>query len=243
MENVCESIIFFSGAFDKPFKEYDWSKLFDFENGRPRFQVGGGGGGIISAQHTPTITKMEVNYAEAIDENEVKKLTEGIKNLSITAQQLASLSNVVVSTEKFVQNIESASNTTINLIEKQNGFANALQNISMIYDSFKIEIEKEQQETKQSLQLINKNLSSINVAYEIQLKNIQGQLEEISQQTDQLKNTNEELIGIGNNMQKINKTSSVILSQTEEYKQGTIKLSEKINELNNIYGNMLNALS
>ncbi|MBP8944964.1 MAG: gliding motility protein GldL [Paludibacteraceae bacterium] len=236
---ICESLIFFSGAFDKPFKEYDWDKLFDFDNGKPRFQ---GGGGTVNIQHIPT-AKVELNYAETIDENDVKKLSEGIKNLSTTAQQLASLSAVVGATEKFTQNIESASSITLNLIEKQKEFANALQNISVVYENSKNEIEKEQEETKQSLQTINKSLASINAIYEIQLKNIQDQLTEISQQNEHLKNTNEELKDLSNNMQKINSVSNDILLQTEEYKSETTKLSQKIVELNNIYGNMLNALS
>lgn len=233
---ICESLIFFSGAFDKPFKEYDWDKLFDFENGRPRFQ-----GGNLAVQNI--LPRVDLNYSETIDENDIKKLSEGIKNLSTTAQQLASLSNVVISTEKFAQNIESASSTTLNLIEKQKEFTNALQNISVVYENSKIEMEKEQEETKQSLQTINKNLSSINAIYEIQLKNIQDQLTEISQQNEHLKNTNEELKDLSNNMQKINSVSNDILLQTEEYKSETIKLSQKVIELNNIYGNMLNALS
>lgn len=233
---ICESLIFFSGAFDKPFKEYDWDKLFDFDSGKPRFQ-----GGNLAVQNI--LPHVDLNYSETIDENDIKKLSEGIKNLSTTAQQLASLSTVVGATEKFAQNIESASSTTLNLIEKQKEFTNALQNISVVYENSKIEIGKEQEETKQSLQTINKNLASINTIYEIQLKNIQDQLPEISQQNEHLKNTNEELKDISNNMQKINSVSNDILSQAEEYKSETTKLSQKIVELNNIYGNMLNALS
>ena len=30
---ICEAFIFSLGAFDKPFKEYHWDRVFDFENG------------------------------------------------------------------------------------------------------------------------------------------------------------------------------------------------------------------
>ena len=45
---ICEAIIF-TGRFYKPFKEYHWDKIFDFENGTTKFQTELIGSGTVSA--------------------------------------------------------------------------------------------------------------------------------------------------------------------------------------------------
>ena len=90
---------------------------------------------------------------------------------------------------------------------------------------------------------INKNLSSINSIYEIQLKNIQAQLEGFTLQTKHLKIVNEELEAIATDVQKMKSSTSIAAVEAENYKTGTTKLAKQVADLNQVYGNMLNALS
>ncbi|MBP9017139.1 MAG: gliding motility protein GldL, partial [Paludibacteraceae bacterium] len=66
---ICEAIIFSLGAFDKPFKEYHWDKIFDFENGTTKFQTELIGSGTVSA--APNLP--HINYSETLSEEDVEK--------------------------------------------------------------------------------------------------------------------------------------------------------------------------
>ena len=91
--------------------------------------------------------------------------------------------------------------------------------------------------------VINKSLSSINTVYEIHLKNVQSQTESLNGQTDRIRVASQEIDGLLDNFQKARTASESLAKDTEKYKEGTSKLAQQIAELNNVYGNMLNALS
>jgi hypothetical protein len=90
---------------------------------------------------------------------------------------------------------------------------------------------------------INKNLSSINSIYEIQLKNIQAQSEGITQHTERVRAVNDELGVVLADVQKMKTATSVAVDESESFKSGTAKLAKQVADLNQVYGNMLNALS
>ncbi|PIF01783.1 MAG: gliding motility protein GldL, partial [Paludibacter sp.] len=49
---MVEAFIFALGVFDKPYREYDWSKIFDFKAEKPldSTQLKGGGGAILKGE-------------------------------------------------------------------------------------------------------------------------------------------------------------------------------------------------
>jgi gliding motility-associated protein GldL len=76
---------------------------------------------------------------------------------------------------------------------------------------------------------VNKNLSELNSLYELQLKNT----------NEQLKSTEDLYSGIGNMMQNLNES----VEETKKYKEEVSKLSQNLEALNDIYGNMLSAMN
>jgi len=90
---------------------------------------------------------------------------------------------------------------------------------------------------------INKNLASINSIYEIQLKNIQAQTEGLTQQNERLRSVNDELALIVGDVQKMKTATTVAATEADKFKVGTTKLAQQVADLNQVYGNMLNALS
>jgi len=232
---ICEAIIFSMGALDKPFKEYHWDKIFDFENGTARFQTELIGSGTVSA--SPAYPS--INYSETLSEEDVEKLSEGIKNLSATARQLASVSDLTAPTSEFIRNITSASESVSNFSKDQNNLNSSLRNLSGIYVEIGTEMKKAEENTKDytgEIEKINKNLSSLNAIYEIHLKNVE-------EQSTKIGNSNKELENILSNLKKINSFSSASAEESEKYKNETVKLAQQISDLNKVYGNMLNALS
>ena len=243
-----EAFLFALGIFDQPHKDYEWDKVYDFE-GKSNALISGDVPTQSQSQSTGIVTNSSrsvgLNYSETINDEDVKKLSEGIKNLTTTAQQFSSLSNVVVATDIFVKNIDGAVLSTQKFIKNQDSFNTATGLLSNSYQGISDGMEAVEKNTKLyagKVDNINKNLSSINSIYEIQLKNIQAQTEGITQQTDRLRTVNEELNAIVGDVQKMKSATTLAVVETENYKDGTTKLAKQIAELNHVYGNMLNAL-
>ncbi|MEI6751706.1 MAG: gliding motility protein GldL [Paludibacter sp.] len=238
-----EAFLFGLGILDKPLKEYEWDKVYDFE----------GGGQLSSSPETSVQQKNGVvsrnvglNYTESISDDDVKKLSEGIKNLSVTAQQFAGLSSVVGSTDQFVKNIDSASHATGKFAKSQEDLNTMTSQLSNSYKGISDGMDLVEKNTKQyasKIDDINKNLASINSIYEIQLKNIQAQSENLTQQNERLRTVNDELGVIIGDVQKMKIATTSTATETEKFKAGTTKLAQQVTELNQVYGNMLNSLS
>ena len=251
-----EAFLFALGIFDAPHKDFDWDRIYDFEGnpeknnalkgtnqgqGSGLNQNTGGGGGATGSSRS-----VGLNYTETINDEDVKKLSEGIKNLTQTAKQFSSLSDVIGATDQFVKNIDGASQVTGKFIKNQDSLNTATGLLANSYQGISDGMETVEKNTKLyagKVEDINKNLSSINSIYEIQLKNIQAQSEGLTQQTERLRTVNEELSVIVTDVQKMKSATSIAAVETENYKAGTTKLAKQVADLNQVYGNMLNALS
>ena len=239
-----EAILFALGIFDKPHRDYEWEKIYNFDgDSKANLNLTN-----VDAQINSNVVKREVglNYSETIDDEDVKKLSESIKNLTTTAQQFASLSNVIDATDHFVENINVATQTTGKFINSQENLNTATSQLSTSYLGITEGMDTVEKNTKLyvgKLETINKNLASINSIYEIQLKNIQAQSEGLTQQNERLRSVNDELGFIVTDFQKMKLSTSIAANEVDLFKVGTTKLAEQVSDLNKVYGNMLNALS
>jgi len=249
-----EAFLFALGIFDQPHVDYEWDKIYDFEGGSNAINTGNVPGVIqnvnqVGGQNAGNITasrSVGLNYSETINDEDVKKLSEGIRNLTATAEQFSSLSNVVGATDLFVKNIDGATQAAGKYIKNQDALNTSTGLLSNSYQGISDGMDTVVKNTKLyagKVEDINKNLSSINSIYEIQLKNIQAQSEGLTQQTERLRTVNEELNFIVGDVQKMKSATSIAAIETENYKSGTTKLAKQIADLNQVYGNMLNALS
>jgi len=243
-----EAFLFALGIFDQPHKDYEWDKVYDFE-GNSNALISGDISTQKQSQNTEIVSNSQrsvgLNYSETLNDDDVRKLSEGIKNLTTTAQQFSSLSDVVGATDLFVKNIDGAVQSTQKFIKNQDSLNAATGLLSNSYQGISDGMEAVEKNTKLyagKVDNINKNLSSINSIYEIQLKNIQAQTEGITQQTERLRTVNEELNAIVGDVQKMKTATTLAVVETENYKDGTTKLAKQIADLNHVYGNMLNAL-
>jgi gliding motility-associated protein GldL len=249
-----EAFLFALGIFDSPHKDFDWDRIYDFEGTPDKNSTGKGinqGQGTTLNQNTGSGSgsgssrSVGLNYTETISDEDVKKLSEGIKNLSQTAKQFSSLSDVIVETDQLVNNIKGATQVTGTFIKNQDTLNSATGLLSTSYQGISDGMEAVEKNTKLyavKVDTINKNLSSINSIYEIQLKNIQSQSEGLTQQTEKVSAVNEELSVIVSDVQKMKSATSIAAVEAENYKTGTTKLAKQIADLNQVYGNMLNAL-
>ena len=243
-----EAFLFALGVFDQPHRDYDWDKIYDFDGtgmvtGTGNVNVTNSGSQPVGSVSTRSVG---LNYTETINDDDVKKLSEGIKNLTVTAQQFSGLSNVVGATEQFVKNIDGATQVTGKFIKSQESLNGATGLLTTSYQGISDGMEIVEKNTKQyagKVEEINKNLSSINSIYEIHLKNIQAQSEGLTQQTERVRTVTDELNIILGDVQKMKSATVVAAQETESFKASTTKLAKQVADLNQVYGNMLNALS
>jgi len=230
-----EAVLFALGAFDKPHKDYDWSKVYDFE-----------GESITKAAVNTSAPKVGLSYSASLSDDDVKKLSDGIKNLSTTATQLSSIGNVAKSTENLVKNIDTASEATGKFIGSQDVLNTASAKLETAYRSIADGIQAVDKNTKvyaAKVDDINKNLASINSIYEIQIKNIQSQSESLIKQSDTLRALDTNLGAVNSELTKIKNSTEFASVQSDLFKSGTEKLAKQVKDLNQVYGNMLNALN
>ncbi|VBB46820.1 Gliding motility-associated protein GldL [uncultured Paludibacter sp.] len=236
-----EAIIFALGVFDKPHKEFDWAQIFDFKNSEPQTLnvVGGTSSSSVSQRSTA------LNYSESISDDDVKKLSEGIKNLSNTAESLQTISNVAVAANSLAKNIETASEAAVNFTTTQQKLNDTTEKLSTSYLGITSDMDAAINNTKSYAEKVaemNKSLASINSIYEIQLRHIQSQNEGLSLQAESIRNLSGKLDEIVSDLSKMKETTNISVVESQKYQSATTKLTKQVEDLNAVYGNMLNAL-
>lgn len=289
-----ESFIFALGIFDKPYREYDWSRIFNFKaedderidaksiasavqggvqtaflnptgasadgemqqvyGGEGQSQIVGGGGTIIvqgggvagESAGGQVTGGGAINFGEALTEEDVIKLSDGIKNLTLTAENLQKLADVALQANGLAKNIETASEMAAGFAETQQKLNATAETLASSYQNVNSEIDQVVNSTRSysgKVENVNQSLSSINAIYEIQLRHIQAQTENLQQQVEAIRRATENVDGVSANMDVMKEAAHVAQQESQRYQNATRRLSKQVEDLNAIYGNMLNALS
>ncbi len=236
-----EAIIFALGVFDKPTQEIEWNKVFNLD-GNTAIPLANNN----TQQGIQSTNNSNLNFGAAMSDEDVKKLTQGIKNLTQTAEQLNSLADIAQSSGKLAETLNTATTSTSRFVSSQETLNNATVKLQSSYQDINNGMELVEKNTKSyagKVDDINRNLSSINSVYEIQLKNIQFQSESLNKQTAAFNQLNADLNAMTSELQKMKLATTNAAENTELFKSGTDKLAKQISDLNSVYGNMLNALS
>lgn len=217
----------------------------------------GGGEGVIGSGAALAKFDQMIESAE-ISPDLFRKLGDGLKNLNQTTARLTDISDASLATNEYVSNVKNAAisvgaltdsynktNETLkesvgNLSESYRKSAEVIQHsgesLGVSYQSYAESMNKNGEVINErnnglveKLEGINKNLSSLNAAYELELQY-----------------TNEHLKGAKQLYSDFNKITSNLTSsveETEKYKQEISKLSKNLADLNSVYGNMLSAMN
>lgn len=256
-----EAIIFAVSAFEKPFKTYEWDRIFDFETGSLDLKLNGNGNGDStgtsynpSGSQIPTaVVAQEPGYAvsplkqiEGLRDEDVDRLSKSIQQLAKTAEQLQTIAAFSLETERFAQSIQHISQNTARYAQSQESLVEATDKLQQIYerigeDTGKIEVNTQEYRTK--VERINSNLAGMNSIYEIQLKDIHAQSVHFHNQTEISKKMSEEMRLVTGEIGKLKNVSDDFTLATEKLKYNANELADNIAKLNQIYGNMLNAMN
>ncbi len=119
-----EALIFFFSAFEKPHEEPDWTLVYPELGGiEGNEQVSGRDkdslartGGTTNVQTIALSSNLDRMLEEAnIGPELIENLSAGLKNLSDNASKLADMSNAAVATQGYIQNMETASQSVLEL--------------------------------------------------------------------------------------------------------------------------------
>ena len=240
-----EAIIFFFSAFEPLKEEIDWSLVYPELAGIPEegeeVPVGGkmhdpyfqrkglGGGGAGSAALA--------RFDEMLEKAEItpelfRNLGLGLKKISEATANMNAAVDVAAASEKYVQTIKAADESLGKLNESYQTTSKIINETGMNYkaisESLSV-IEMGGKSYQQQLEALNKNLSALNAAYELQIK---GTNDHVKQ--------SEAIFG---EIQQIAKNLADSTEDTKKYREQISRLNENLSALNSVYGNMLAAMN
>jgi gliding motility-associated protein GldL len=229
-----EAVIFFFSAFEPLHEDPKWELVYpelalahdeDFdlhayidEKGESGAHGGGGGGGTVTG-----ITEQFDNLLEEakIDAELLNRLGDGIRTLSDNAEGLKAVSGAAAATDSYVASLEGASEQVKTL---SNTYERASESLLGLTSS-----AEEGQSFGEQLQKVSTNLAALNNVYELQLKGSSNHLEATekfqSQVTEMMSNLSDSV------------------EDTRLYKENMAMLSKNLTDLNQVYGNMLKAMT
>ena len=216
-----EALIFIFSAFEPIHEDPNWELVYpelalghSDELDHSNLPAGKSKGGI-----TDQLDKM---LEEAkIDSQLLERLGDGMRSLGENAAQLKSVSSAAAATDSYVSSLQAASDKVSNLSE-------AYERASVSISGMTSEA-KEGESFGEQMQKVSKNLAALNNVYELQLKGSSSHLEATEKFQSQV-------IEMMANL-------SASTEDTRLYKENMALLAKNLTDLNNVYGNMLKAMT
>jgi gliding motility-associated protein GldL len=218
-----EAFIFFFSAFEPIHEDPNWELVYpelalghdeNFDHDALPARSHGKGSGI-----TDELDKM---LEEAkIDSQLLERLGDGMRTLGENAAQLKGVTSAAAATDSYVDSLASASDQVKKLSQSYERASESLMGLTSN--------TQEGESFGEQMQKVSKNLSALNNVYELQLKGSSQHLEATekfqSQVVDMMKNLSDSV------------------EDTKLYKENMSMLSKNLTNLNQVYGNMLKAMT
>lgn len=221
-----EAIIFIFSAFEPIHEDPNWELVYpelalghDEDLDPDELPAANRGGNRGGSGVTDELDKM---LEEAkIDGELLERLGDGMRALGDNAAQLKGVTSAAAATDSYVDSLQAASDKVSKLSESYEKASVAISGMTSSQD--------EGQSFGEQMQKVSKNLAALNNVYELQLKGSSSHLEATekfqSQVTDMMQNLSDSV------------------EDTKLYKENMSMLSKNLTDLNNVYGNMLKAMT
>jgi uncharacterized protein YukE len=253
-----EIIIFFLSAFEPPHEQPDWSLVYPELRGlepKGSRNKGGGGGSDLAAliesgniepevveKLSKGIKKLAATTEQLSDVSDASLATESyLQNLKQAGDAVGKFSNVQLKTAKTLEETseklaetgnkvaDAGKKVASDLSSSGNQLIQTYSEMGKAMSQYFENISGSSKDFTSKLGDVNKNLSAINAAYELQLKGLNEQAKATQELTGGLKTIKEHL--------------GKSVEDTKEYRDQVAALSKTVGELNSIYGNMLSAMN
>ena len=237
-----EAIIFVLSAHEPLHEELDWTLAYpelalghsdDDPHGLPEESS-------AEASDETVVEQLDNMLAKAKIEPElIESLGSGMRSLSENAGKLGDISSASDATNEYVENLKGASEkvgemggvyaeASSTISEKANQLGNAYEKAAASVEEITASSSSDSNYGEQ-LDKVSTNLSALNNVYEMQIKGA----------TDNMKANEEMFSGINELMSNLHSS----LDDTRKYKETMAELTNNLESLNTVYGNMLSAMS
>jgi len=223
---LMEAIIFIFSAFEPIHEDPNWELVYpelalghseDLDHSALPASKGGRGG-----SGTGITEQLDKMLEEAkIDGQLLERLGDGMRALGENASQLKSVTTAAAATDSYVSSLQAASDKVSSLSE---AYERASVSISGMTST-----TQEGESFGEQMQKVSKNLAALNNVYELQL---QGS-------TQHLESTQKFQSKVTEMMTNLSESAE----DTRLYKENMAILSRNLTDLNNVYGNMLKAMT
>jgi len=257
---LTEAVIFFFSAFEPLHEELDWTLVYpELAGMTDPDELDEYKDEALASRGGVTLDKFDDLFKQAdIQPETITKLGEGLSGLHKTAANIVDISQASVATQEYLENVKAAADSvstlTNNYSQSTNDLALSVSSLSDTYNKTAELISTSGKEIAEKFMLsgnslassyegitegnkgfadqlatLNKNLAELNSAYEQQIRGT----------TEHMRGSDEVYKGLENMLNQLK--SSV--EETERYKEEMNKLTKNLSDLNNIYGNMLTAMT
>jgi gliding motility-associated protein GldL len=215
-----EALIFIFSAFEPLHEDPHWELVY------PELAIGDSeelDHQASSKKKSSSVTEeLDKMLADAkIEKDLIERLGDGMRTLGENASQMNKVAGAAAATDSYVNSLQSAS-------EKVSSLSEAYERASLSISGLTADT-KEGESFGEQMQKVSKNLAALNNVYELQLQGSSAHLEATQKFQSQVADMMANL--------------SASVEDTRLYKENMAMLSRNLTDLNNVYGNMLKAMT
>ncbi|WP_207511827.1 gliding motility protein GldL [Longitalea luteola] len=208
---ITEAVIFVVYAFLPP----PGSEMHAIAEALPKLAGG------ASSSGNPAVAKMDEMFQEAdITPANLSRLSEGFKKLGSTVNNIADVSDVVKTTSDYTAKTKEVTQALDQMKNVYQGAASTVSSFNSAADSTK--------QFHEQVQVLTKNLGSLNAIYELELQDTNNHLKAMN--------------SFYGNLVQASQTMQGSVDDAKKAHEQISKLAGNLSHLNTIYGNMLTAM-
>ncbi len=217
-----EAAIFALQAILPPHKDYHWEKLYPgLDNVNAKVTAIPLSGGV-SPDSDPVVAKLNKELAKSgVDDKLISRLGTHLGSLTSNLSGLSNVTSTASATSEFTQNAKAAAQALGKVKVAYENAADVAKDLKVASDNTR--------KYQEQVQAVSKNLAALNAVYELELQDTNNHLKAMNKFYGNLTNAIDNL------------NDSV--EDTKRYRQQMGNLAKNLSSLNNIYGNMLTAMS
>ncbi len=210
---VTEAVIFVISAFEPPHEDTDWALVY------PELA----GGQSKDKKDSRSITQQLDSMLEKakVGPELIENLGKGFSSLNDNVSKMGKLSDATVATEEYSKNVKLAATSVGEFNKAATTATGSINQMSNVGD-----VSKQYHE---QVQILTKNLSSLNTIYELELQDSNNHLKAMNK--------------FNMNLTEALGALSEATDDSKKFRDEIGKLSNNLASLNNVYGNMLTAMS
>jgi len=227
---LAEVLVFIIMAFlVPPHEDPHWERFFPNINEHPdverartgKFEVTPLSVAGAGSSGNPAMAKLDDMLRDAdITPANLGRLSENFKKLGTTVDKMGDITDVVAATGDYTQKTKQAADALGTMKDAYLGAANSIQHFNNAADGTK--------QFHDQVQVLTKNLSSLNTIYELELQDTNNHLKAMNKFYGNLVNASEAMQGS--------------VSDAKKTQDQIALLANNLGKLNQVYGNMLSAM-